>query len=333
MTLRERHWMLRLSLSAVFAVALFFCHLSSLGVYGVGLLAIESHRLGLARREPWPLRIVDFCATGIPFLPAIPLLMDSPTLGRAHEYYWERLGKIDGLIYVIQCYSDIVALSLIALLTAGAVWTVRHRLLRIHPLFWVLLVISIAVYLAMPRVLFATYMGDQRLPIAFAFMLIACRDVDLRHRLVRRGFLALLVVVLLVRVIEIDTAWGSLSTSTSEFRASIKRIKPGSRVLVAYAKADAGDDVADFALVHLACQAIIARSALVTTAFTVKGKQILHVRSEFCAIVDSEDGTPPSTPRLLLSTDGPGPNGPRYWDEWPEHYDYDSRLYTGGAAA
>ncbi len=39
--LRERHWSLRLGVSAVFAVALFFCHLSSLGVYGVGLLAIE----------------------------------------------------------------------------------------------------------------------------------------------------------------------------------------------------------------------------------------------------------------------------------------------------
>ena len=326
--LRERHWALRLGLSTVFALALFFCHLSALGVYGVGLLAIEAQRLWLRRREPWPLRIVDFCATGLPFLPAIPLLIESPTLGLADQYYWERLGKIDGLIYVIQCYSDIVALALISLVTAGTVWAARHRLMRINPLFWVLLVISAGVYLAMPRVLFATYMGDQRLPIAFAFMLIACIDVDLRHRIVRRGFLALLVVVLLVRVIEIDTAWASLSTSTSEFRASIKRIKPGSRVLVAYAKADAGDDVADFALVHLACQAIIERSALVTTAFTVKGKQILHVRPEYRSIVDTEDGTPPSTPRLLLSADGPGPNGPRYWDEWPEHYEYVYLLFT-----
>ena len=43
------------------------------------------------------MRLVDFCATGIPFLPAIPLLMASPTLGLADQYYWERLGKIDGL--------------------------------------------------------------------------------------------------------------------------------------------------------------------------------------------------------------------------------------------
>jgi len=121
--LRERHWALRLTVSTLFALALFFCHLSSLGVYGVGLLAIEAHRLWLRREEPWPTRIVDFCATGIPFLPAVPLLLASPTLGLADQYYWERLGKIDGLIYVIQCYSDIVALALVGLLTAGVVWT------------------------------------------------------------------------------------------------------------------------------------------------------------------------------------------------------------------
>src|SRR3569833_985959 len=54
--LRERHFVLRLGLSAVFCMILFFCHLSALGVYGVGLLAVESHRLWLNRRQPWPLR-------------------------------------------------------------------------------------------------------------------------------------------------------------------------------------------------------------------------------------------------------------------------------------
>ena len=134
------------------------------------------------------------------------------------------------------------------------------------------------IYLMMPRVMFATYMADQRLPIAFAFMLVACMTIDLRHRLVRRGFLVILVVTLLVRVIEVDVSWAELSTATSEFRASVKRIKKGSKVLVAYAKSDGGDDVADYGIVHAACIAIIERSALVTTAFTVKGKQVLQVR-------------------------------------------------------
>jgi hypothetical protein len=331
--LRERHWSLRMGVSTLFVVALFFCHLSSLGVYGVGLLAIESYRLWQRRREPLMPRLIDFVATGIPFLPALPLLLASPTMRLADENYWERLGKIDGIIYAIQVYSDIAAFALLALVIAGTVWAVRHNLMRFHPLFWVLLVVSGAVYLAMPRVAFATYMADQRLPIAFAFMLVACADMDLRHRVVRRGFLAFLVVTLLVRVIEVDTTWGELSTSTSEFRSSVKRLKPGARVLVAYAKPDGGDDVADYGLVHAACLAIIERSALVTTVFSVKGKQVLHVRPDYRSIVDNEDGTPPTTARLLVSADHPSnPEFPKYWDKWPDHYDYLYLLFTDSDA-
>src|ERR1051326_1958241 len=45
MALRERSWLLRLPVSAAFVLALFFCHLFALGVYGLALLAFELHRL------------------------------------------------------------------------------------------------------------------------------------------------------------------------------------------------------------------------------------------------------------------------------------------------
>ena len=326
--LRERHWALRLTVSTLFTVLLFFCHLSALGVYGVGLLAIELRRLWIRRQEPVGWRLVDFVATGIPFLPALSLLLLSPLMRLADENYWERLGKIDGLIYAIQVYSDISVFALVTLTIAGLVWAVRHNLMRFHPLLVVMIAVCCAVYLAMPRVAFATYMADQRLPIAFVFMLIACMDIDLRHRVVRRGFLAFLVATLLIRVIEVDVSWAEMSTSTSEFRASVKRIKPGSRVLVAYAKADGGDSVSDYALVHAACLAIIERSTLVTTVFSVKGKQILHVRPDYRGIVDNEDGTPPTIARLLVAADGEDHDSPKYWDHWPKNYDYVYLLFT-----
>lgn len=327
-SLRERHWALRLSVSALFGLLLFFCHLSALGVYGVGLLAVECLRLWTRRAAPLMPRLADFVATGLPFLPILPLLLVSPTLRLVDENYWERLGKIDGLIYVIEVYSDFFAFALLAITIAGAVWAIRRNLLQFHPLFWVLMMISGLVYLMMPRVAFATYMADQRLPIAFAFMLLACVDINLRHRIVRRGFLALLVVTLLVRVIEVDVSWADLSTTTSEFRASVKRLKQGSKVLVAYTKGDGGDDVSDYALVHAACLAIIEKSALVTTVFSVKGKQILHVRPEYRSIVDNEDGTPPTTARLLVAAKKADLDNPKYWDLWPQHYDYLYLLFT-----
>jgi hypothetical protein len=326
--LREWSWPFRLAISTLFVIALFFCHLSALGLYGVGLLAAESLRLWWWRKEALTSRLIDFVATGIPFLPVIVLLFNSPTLQLISEYWWEPRGKINGLTNVIEAYSDIAAFALVASVVAGSAWALRRNLLRVHPLFWALLMVSGPLYLVMPRIMFATYMADQRLPVAFAFILIACVDIDLRQRVVRRGLIALLIVVLLVRVIEVDVSWAELSRSTSEFRASIKRIKRGSKVLVAYAESNVGEDVFELGLVHAPCLAIIERSSLVTTAFTVEGKQILHVRNEYRDIVDTEDGTPPSVNQLILAADKPNQTKSEYWNMWPNRFDYLYILFT-----
>jgi hypothetical protein len=282
----------------------------------------------MTRSRPLAPRLVDFVATGVPFLPVLPLLLRSPTWDLAGEFYWEKLGKIDGLVYVVEVYSDIVAFLLIAGVTAGAIWAARHRLLRLHPVGWAMLGVGSAIYVAMPHMLFATYMADQRLPIALAFMVIACVHLQMRHRMVRRGFLALLLVLLVVRVIEVDVAWASLSGNTMEFRDSVKRIKRGASVLVAYGDKTAGDDVTDLGLVHAACLAMIERSALVTTAFTVRGKQIMHVRAEYTDRVDTEDGNPPSIEQLVVAREHPEEVADKYWRKWQQSFDYVYVLFT-----
>ena len=188
--------------------------------------------------------------------------------------------------------------------------------------------VGCVIYFALPRVLFGTYMGDQRLPVAVAYMAIACLSLDLRHRLVRRGFLALSLVMLVVRVTEVNVGWEQQSTTTSEFQASVKRIARGSRVLVAYADPSRSNDVEDLGLVHADCLAILERSALVTTAFTVEGKQIMHVRPEYRDEVDTQDGTPPSTAQLVVAALRPSSNSTAYWSNWPEKYDYVYSLFT-----
>ena len=326
--LRERFWAIRLAVSTLFVLALFFCHLFDVGLYGLGLLSIELTRLWMTRGRPLAPRLVDFVATGIPFLPVLPLLLKSPTWALAGEFYYEKLGKIDGLVYVVEVYSDIVAFLLIAGVAAGAIWAARHRLLQLHPLGWAFLGVGAAVYIAMPHMLFDTFMADQRLPIALAFMVIACVHLKMRHRMVRRGFLALLLVLLVVRVIEVDVAWASLSGNTMEFRDSVKRIKRGASVLVAYGDKAAGDDVTDLGLVHAACLAMIERSALVTTAFTVRGKQIMHVRPEYLDRVDAEDGNPPSIEQLVVAREHPEEVADKYWRKWQESFDYVYVLFT-----
>ena len=324
---RERAWPLRYGLSIFSVVVLFFCHLSALGIYGVGILSFELYRLWAQRAEPWPKRIAEFVAGGLPFLAIAPLLYLSPTLQLVADTSWEQRGKFDALMYIFSDYSDIAAFALIAILAASTVWAVRHRVLQFHPWAIALLIVGGTVYFSLPRVMFDTYMTDQRVPIGVAFMIFACGELDVRHRLVWRGFLTALIVLVAGRVLEVDYNWSQLSDSTSEFRSSVRRIVPGSKVFVAYANAAFGDDVRDLGLVHAACIATIDRSSLVTTLFTVQGKQVVHVRPDYRDYADLRDGTPPSIAQLILAAEHPQPNVPAFWLNWTK-FDYLYILFT-----
>src|SRR6266480_1884636 len=337
--LRERALALRLAVSTLFVLALFFCHLFAVGVYGLGLLAFELQRLlGLRCRgplavdgaakpglPPW----LDFIVSGLPFLPVVPLLLMSPTWTLRWDFTWELSGKVNGLLFVIEVYSRSATFFLATIVAIAAVFAARHRALQFHPFGWMLLAVGGITYLALPRVLFDTYMADQRLPIALAFMIIACAHLDLRDEFVRRGFATVLVLLLAVRAFEVQGVWRELSRGTNSFRESVRQIERGSKILVAYADPDNGDNARDLWLTHAACLAIIERSALVTTAFTVLGKQVMHVRRDYRDRVDTEDGTPPSIRQLLSHTEPTDwDDDPPYWSRWTTDYDYLYILFT-----
>jgi hypothetical protein len=337
--LREHNPVIRLTVSLLFVLALFFCHLFAVGVYGLGLAAFETSRLieqyrargtraSAASAKRWLL--ADFVATGLPFLPVLPLLMMSPTWGLRASFVWELSGKLDGLLYVVEVYSHSAALLLTGIVAFAAGFGLRHRALQFHSTGWALLIIGAITYLAMPRIIFETYMADQRLPISLAFMVIACAHLNLGNDYVRRGFATVLVLLLAIRVFEVQSVWADASKTIVSFRDSVRLIDRGSKILVAYADPDAGDDAKDLVLVHAACTAIIERSALVTTAFTVKGKQILEVREPYRNRVDRIDGTPPSVAQLLqVAEEGPQQDGAdNYWNKWTTDYDYVYVLFT-----
>lgn len=326
--LRERHWSLRYAASLLFVLLLFFSHLFTVGLYGVGLLAYETYR-EWSRKDKFSLRrYVGFLSMGLPFLVVLPLLYVSPTLELAGGYAWEADGKIDGLELVFKTYYDLVAIILVVVIVTSVLWALRYRVLHFHRFGWFLLAIGSAVYLAMPRTLFETYMADQRLPVGLAFMVVACAHLELTRRSVRQAFGVVLFVLLAMRVGEVQVVWQQLSQGTWRFMESVTHIEPGSRILVAYADQTTGDSTRDLGYVHAACLAMIEKSSLVTTAFTVRGKQILQVRPDYQHIVDSEDGTPPQISQLLLAADNDSDEVENYWDGWPRNYDYLYVLFS-----
>jgi hypothetical protein len=133
-----------------------------------------------------------------------------------------------------------------------------------------------------------------------------------------------------IRVGEVESMWSSLSGGIDSFRQSVQLIDRGSKVLVAYADPDGGDDVHDLGLVHADCFAIIERSALVTTAFTVVGKQIMHARPEYRARVDTVDGTPPMINELVRLARNEDAQSDNYWRRWTADYDYLYVLFVDG---
>ena len=256
------------------------------------------------------------------------LLVRSPTWGLATQNEWQPTGKIDGLVTVIQVYSDVVAFGLTAAVAITAGWAARHGLLRLHPSAWIVFAVGAVVYLALPRVLFGSYYADQRLPIALAFMAVAFADLDLHRRWTMRAFCIVLVALLAVRVLEVQLAWRQLTRWTDSFRQSVQMIDRGAKVLVAYADNAQADDVRDLGLSHAACLAMIEKSALVTTAFTVRGKQILQIKPAWRDHADIEDGTPPSESQLVASSLRSVDAVQNYWDDWPSRFDYVYLLYA-----
>lgn len=323
--LRER-WPARLLISSGFVVLLFFCHLFAVGIYGLGVLALEIQDALAHRSLRRGLR--SLVLSGIPFLICVPLLLLSPTRQLVSDSWWEPQGKFTGLIYAIETYSDVVAAIIVGAICAAAIWLKGKRLISVHPFGWVLLAISFIVYLAMPRVLFASDLADQRLPIAILFMFTAAVQVKLHQRQVRRGFIALLLLLVAVRMIEVDVSWSNLSVTSSQVKSSVRRIKPASKVLVAYGERNSGSDAADLGLVHAACLAIIERASLVSTVFAVSGKQVLRIQPAFKDRVDTLDGTPPSIHEVLLAADEWRSPDNAYWRDWRSKFDYLFVLYT-----
>jgi hypothetical protein len=329
--LRERAWPWRFAVSGLFVLALFFCHLFALGLYGLELLAFESHRLWARRNVPLATRAIDFVATGLPFLPAFWLLVTGPTWDSAGvPAYWDLGGKIEGLMLAVRIYGDWVAYALIALMGLAAVLAGWRGALHMHPAGWWLIAVGAVIYLALPRVLFAAHMADQRLPIALVFMLIACLRLDLPDRRLRRGLVMLVAVLLALRLTEVQAVWNDLARGPLEARRSVLSIDRGARVLVVHGDRSSTGLISDLGLVHIASLATIERSALVSTAFTVEGKHILEVRDAYRPFVDAQDRTPPSLPYFLAAGDGPGPY---YFSDWPLHFDYVFILFTRPGAA
>jgi hypothetical protein len=78
---------------------------------------------------------------------------------------------------------------------------------------------------------------------------------------------------------------------------------------------------------------MIERAALVTTAFTVEGKQVMQVRDRYRNRVDTRYGDPPTLAQVLLAAEKNLDDKKTYWHGWERNFDYVYVLFTEDEAA
>lgn len=329
--LSDRPLWRRAVFAALLVPGLFFCHLFAVGLFGMTVFAWELARLArlaVAQRLDRRAVVATGLAVVLPFVPAPFLLAAGPTMGLAGENYWESVGKIDGLAMALQAYSDLPDLAVIGVVAGGVIWLARQGRLALHPAGLALLCLSLLVYLAMPRMLFGSWLADQRLPTAVLFLAAGFVRFTPGHGAERNLLLALVLGASVVRFADVAIHWRGLDHDMAEFHQSLGMMGPGARVLVAYADEAAANHAVDAAISHAPCVAVIERDAVVSTLFTVPGKQILDLQPDWRGLVDRDDGEPPTVSQLLAAVDGPLPGRPRYWDAWAGRYDYLYVLYS-----
>lgn len=325
LSLRRQSHLRRLAASAATVLVLFFCHLFAVGLYGMAIFCLEAPALA---RMPWRRALRHLGLMALPFLVVFPLLALSPTMGLADQVVWSWVGKGEGLRFLVTTFHETweVRLGLVAL--AVAVLLLVTRRMHLHVAGWMLLGTGAVTYIAMPTVLFGSAYADERLPVALLFLGLGFVRFEFRTRWGRLAALAAILAVIVVRSVVMVGDWVPLGQIYKDMRASLTVVEPGSTILVAEATVPTGDVNFNAAFSHAPCLAIIDRASLVSTAFSVAGKQILAVKPAYTGRVDREDGDPPSTGDMMRAATGPAPAVPAFWQNWRRDYDYVMVLNT-----
>ena len=321
--LREGSPWRRALVSALFAVTVFFCHMSAAGLYGLALLSIEIARLIRDRR----LAVGDAAAFGGPFLLWLPPMAISPTGGLLGDTVSDMGDKLEGLQWLFTGYNDSWDAIFAGSVGLAVVIAILGRAVRASLEGWVLLALGSAVFIAMPNVLFGSWGADVRLPVGLAFLLIPFFRLEARRPQLFAGAIAALA---LARFAGMEASWLDLAAEIKDFRHAMERIEPGGRILVAEADKWTGTFTTNKPLSHMACLAMIHRSAFVADAFTQPGKQILAVLPPYLPQSNVQDDDQPNMTEMVKALEHPDGSSGLYWAEWWKRFDYIVVLYTAG---
>ena len=273
------HWGLRL-LFGVPATVLFFCHLFPLGVYGLFVMAYEGGRWWRNRQVPGAATrcVGDMALAGIQLLPALGLLLASPTTGRAGDIVPGSLvNKALGLLDVFNNYNTPLDIATWLLVLAALAAGLARRAFRLHPSMVLPLVVLTVFYLVLPNGLFSSGGADRRLTAVIGVVVAASLGgLTLPRRQLQLGLLAL-ACLFTVRMGVIGWNWVRADSIYAHHRAAMDKIERGARVATLMS-APTFPWLLNPPIDHISTLLVVHKDAFVNGLFAEPGAQVVTPR-------------------------------------------------------
>jgi hypothetical protein len=332
----------RLIGGSILSLAVFFSHFFAffgymlcVGSYELGVwLVARDHRLRTLIRNG----VVAFC----PFIvPLIIFVMASSGQEGGVTLYATPHGWIYAQLSPLLFPGAPADLAILAIVLVIPARLGLLGKLHLAPAMWAPLIAVGCAAMAMPNVLSGVWGVDYRLPVVFAYMLIAgCswHEVSTPRAHALGGFL---VALLAVNVGLIVAAWHPVGQQFEEFRAALIAIPRGAKVIVFRDEAGINPSLMQPPAElydHLATLAVIERDAYVPFLFKHKMMPVETVAA--LRKIDTAIGKPIGLSDLIAGADpvrGPAMLGTlgsagvhNYWGDWPRNYDYAVEFSFGG---
>jgi hypothetical protein len=281
--LASRPW-LRLSLGAVFALALFFSHLLAFGLYGVMALGYEAGSV-LRRRLPPVQAAGAILAAAAPFLPPTAIYAFLTPKGAAADIAYQPLiYKLSNFVLIFGIENFAFDLTCFVIAALAIMLAVSRGWVRFHPAMAMPLGLLLLAYLVMPHQLATASGAERRVPLVLVLLLIAGSRWSAPTPGTARAFLAAALLLFLVRLGVMTSGWLESDRLYAQLMPAFDKVPAGSRVAIANRL-----DALIFpptTLVHFPAQAVIRRNAFVPTLFAYPTQQPIALRPDLAALAD-----------------------------------------------
>ena len=327
---RESHPFLKIFIAFFSVLILFVCHLYAVSLF---IFAIGCFELWWLRQKGiyTTRRFILFALIlAVPSILVISLLMNSPMLKGISYFKWAPLiNKFNAIEWLIGLYNYYQDRMIGAAIAALSIYALGKGILKIHPVGWLIMIFGVILYVVMPTRLFGSSEADTRLPIAILFMVIGFTHWKLPNAYSRVIFLGAVLVIILIRVTQVGTAWTMYDQVYAEIRKGFTTIKPGNTLITAVAKRHPSWPYAKaYPLNYTDCLATIDRSIFTPHLFKGERSFVLRIKPEYRQI----RYLGPSFLRLskLVELEENLDNDSRkkkYWLRWKKRIDYIFVLY------